>query len=213
MFQSKKMGITLSYVNTFLSMVFGIILSSYLIRALGDTEYGVYQTVTAFANYLLILELGTGTITQRNVVICYQNGDQEGIDKTISTMWLITIILSLAISVISIFFYCSIDDLYRNTMSPDQVQYAKKIFFFFMGNLLLTFLTQTLNGYTLGVKKFSFAQITKLAKAVMRTITIIGITVFYRHSNGIAAVDFLLSLVCFLLSFNFCRRKYSDKSV
>ena len=209
MFQSKKMGITLSYVNTFLSMVFGIILSSYLIRALGDTEYGVYQTVTAFANYLLILELGTGTITQRNVVICYQNGDQEGIDKTISTMWLITIILSLAISVISIFFYCSIDDLYRNTMSPDQVQYAKKIFFFFMGNLLLTFLTQTLNGYALGVKKFSFAQIARLARVVIRTVTIIGITVFYRHSIVIAAVDFLLSLVCFLLTFNFCRRKCS----
>ena len=94
-------------------------------------------------------------------------------------------------------------------MSPDQVQYAKKIFFFFMGNLLLTFLTQTLNGYTLGVKKLSFAQITKLAKAVMRTITIIGITVFYRHSIVIAAVDFLLSLVCFLLTFNFCRRKCS----
>lgn len=209
MFQSKKMGITLSYINTFLSMVFGIILSSYLIKALGDTEYGIYQTVTAFANYLLILELGTGTITQRNIVICYQNGDREGIDKTISTMWLITIILSLAISVISIFFYCSIDSLYKNTMSPDQVQYAKKIFFFFMGNLLLTFLTQTLNGYTLGVKKLSFAQITKLAKAVMRTITIIGITVFYRHSIVIAAVDFLLSLVCFLLTFNFCRRKCS----
>lgn len=209
MFQSKKMGITLSYVNTFLSMVFGIILSSYLIRALGDTEYGVYQTVTAFANYLLILELGTGTITQRNVVISYQNGDQEGIDKTISTMWLITIILSLAISVISIFFYCSIDDLYRNTMSPDQIQYAKKIFFFFMGNLLLTFLTQTLNGYALGVKKFSFAQITRLARVVIRTVTIIGITVFYRHSIVIAAVDFLLSLLCFLLTFNFCRKNCS----
>ena len=209
MFQSKKMGITLSYVNTFLSMVFGIILSSYLIRALGDTEYGVYQTVTAFANYLLILELGTGTITQRNVVICYQNGDQDGIDKTISTMWLITIILSLAISIISIFFYCSIDNLYKNTMLPDQVQYAKKIFFFFMGNLLLTFLTQTLNGYALGVKKFSFAQITRLVRVVIRTVTIIGITVFYRHSIVIAAVDFLLSLVCFLLTFNFCRRKCS----
>lgn len=209
MFESKKMGIMLSYINTILSMVFGIILSSYIIKALGDTEYGLYQTVTAFANYLLILELGTGTITQRNVVICYQKNDRESIDKTISTMWLITIILALVIFAISILFYCSIGYLYQNTMTPDQIKYAKKIFFFFMGNLLLTFLTQTLNGYTLGVKKFSFAQIAKLVKAVMRTVTIIGITVFYKHSIVIAAVDFCLSLVIFLLTFYFCRKKCS----
>lgn len=209
MFESKKMGIMLSYINTILSMVFGIILSSYLIKALGDTEYGLYQTVTAFANYLLILELGTGTITQRNVVICYQKNDREGIDKTISTMWLITIILTLVIFAISILFYCSIGYLYQNTMTLEQIQYAKKIFFFFMGNLLLTFLTQTLNGYTLGIKKFSFAQIAKLVKVVMRTVTIIGITVFYKHSIAIAAVDFCLSLVIFLLTFYFCRKKCS----
>lgn len=209
MFESKKMGIMLSYINTILSMVFGIILSSYLIKALGDTEYGLYQTVTAFANYLLILELGTGTITQRNVVICYQKNDRESIDKTISTMWLITIILAVVIFAISILFYCSIGYLYQHTMTPDQIKYAKKIFFFFMGNLLLTFLTQTLNGYTLGVKKFSFAQIAKLVKAVMRTVTIIGITVFYKHSIVIAAVDFCLSLVIFLLTFYFCRKKCS----
>lgn len=209
MFESKKIGIMLSYINTILSMVFGIILSSYLIKALGDTEYGLYQTVTAFANYLLILELGTGTITQRNVVICYQKKDGEGVGKTISTMWLITIILALVIFAISILFYCSIGYLYQNTMTPDQIKYAKKIFFFFMGNLLLTFITQTLNGYTLGVKKFSFAQIAKLVNAVMRTVIIIGITVFYKHSIVIATVDFCLSLVIFLLTFYFCRKKCS----
>ena len=80
MFESKKIGIVLSYINTILSMVFGIILSSYLIKAIGDTEYGLYQTVTAFANYLLILELGTGTITQRNVVICSQKPIPEYYD-------------------------------------------------------------------------------------------------------------------------------------
>lgn len=207
MFESKKIGIMLSYINTILSMVFGIILSSYLIKAIGDTEYGLYQTVTAFANYLLILELGTGTITQRNVVICSQKDDKKGIDKTISTMWLITIILALVILAISIGFYCSLGYLYQNTMTLVQIGYAKKIFFFFMGNLLLTFLTQTLNGYALGVKKFSFAQIAKLVKVVMRTITIIGITVFYKHSIVIAAVDFFLSFVIFLLTFNFCRKK------
>lgn len=209
MFESKKTGIMLSYLNTILSMIFGIVLSSYLIRALGDVEYGLYQTVTAFANYLLILELGTGTITQRNVVICYQKNDKEGVERTISTMWLITIILALVIFLISIFFYGSIGYLYQNTMTPDQILYAKKIFFFFIGNLLLTFLTQTLNGYTLGVKKFAFAQIAKLAKVVMRTVTIIAITIFYQYSIVIAAVDFFIDLIIFVLTFYFCKTKCS----
>lgn len=207
MFESKKMGIVLSYINTILSMIFGIILSSYLIKTLGDTEYGLYQTVTAFANYLLILEIGTGTITQRNVVICYQKGDTEGIDKTISTMWIITIILSLGILIVSICLYLGLGILYQNTMTCYQIRYAKKIFSFFIGNMLLTFLTQTLNGYAFGVEKVSFAQIARLVKAVLRTITIIVITLFYKYSIVIAAVDFVISLLIFIVTFRFCKRK------
>ena len=63
----RKLGIALSYANTILNMVVGIFLSSYLLRILGNTEYGIYQTITSFVNYLVLLEFGTGTVITRNL--------------------------------------------------------------------------------------------------------------------------------------------------
>ena len=67
---SKYTGIALSYVNTFINMIISLFLSSFFVKQLGDLDYGVYQTVSSFANYLVLLEFGAGTIMTRNVSLC-----------------------------------------------------------------------------------------------------------------------------------------------
>lgn len=57
---SRGVGISISYINTALNMICGLFLSSFLLRHLGDNEYGLYQTVAAFATYLVLLEFGAG---------------------------------------------------------------------------------------------------------------------------------------------------------
>ena len=38
------------------NMITGLVLSSFLLRALGDTEYGLYQTIASFATDLVLRE-------------------------------------------------------------------------------------------------------------------------------------------------------------
>ena len=85
--KSRKWGIIVSYINTALTMVTGLYLSSFLLRVLGDTEYGVYQTVASFANYLVLLEFGTGSVITRNLSLCYSQGaDKETIERNASKL-------------------------------------------------------------------------------------------------------------------------------
>ena len=104
--KKRNIGLALSYTNTFLNMIVGLFLSSFLLRQLGDTEYGIYQTIASFANYLVLLEFGTGTVMARNLSVCRSNGEtQLQIEKNISTIWSITNILALVIAVVSVAFY------------------------------------------------------------------------------------------------------------
>ena len=89
-------GIIISYVKVAANMACGVILSSALLRMLGDTEYGIYQTVAAFANYLVLLDFGVGTVMIRNISMCRgrQAGEDE-VQRNISTTWTLTCLLSL----------------------------------------------------------------------------------------------------------------------
>ena len=106
--KSRSKGIALSYIYLIINMVCGLFLSSYLIRVLGETEYGVYKTIASFANYLILLEFGTGTVMTRNVSMCRGVGDsKERINQNVSTICTTANILALLITVTSVIMYFS----------------------------------------------------------------------------------------------------------
>ena len=125
----RRIGLLLSYANSIINMIVGLVLSTVLLRFLGDTEYGVYQTIASFANYLGLLEVGTGTVMTRNIAMARsKNSSKDAIDSNTSTIWTVTNILSFLILVVSVVFYFLIDIIYCNSLSQQQISHAKNIF-------------------------------------------------------------------------------------
>ena len=163
--KNRSKGIVLSYVNSGLSMICGLFLSSYLLRMLGDTEYGVYQTVSAFANYLVLFEFGTGTVMTRNLSMCFgKKASREEIDKNVSTIWSITNILAIFILIVSVVFYCLIGVIYTKSLTVEQIAYGRKIFVFITFYLVFSFYTQTMNVSFWLAKNIHFRHLLQLYK-------------------------------------------------
>ena len=203
----RKKGIALSYINTFVAMACGLFLSSFLLRSLGDTEYGVYQTISSFANYLVLLEFGVGTVLTRNISVCRGNNEgEETIGSAISTLWIITLVLAGIITALSIFFYFSIESIYYNSLSVDQIEYAKNIFIIVSIHLIFSFFSQTLKGIALGYEKYSFSAYLSLIRNISRTTALVVIICFYKYAIVIAIVDMCLSALLFVSSWLYCRR-------
>lgn len=200
-------GIALSYLNTLLNMLCGIFLSSYLIRSLGGTEYGVYQTISSFANYLVLFEFGTGTVMTRNISVCRsKNGCDREIKKNISTIWTITVILSIIIVAISFLFYYNIGNIYVNSMSATQIDYAKKMFLFLTAYLVISFYIQTMNGMMLAFEKYSLLSLISVIKTITRTVLLVVVVWAWKYAIVIAMVDFGISAVIMLFSMGYCKK-------
>ena len=209
---SRGMGISLSYVNTFLNMVTGLFLSAFFLRFLGDTEYGVYQTVSSFANYLVLLEFGTGTIMSRNIAICRaRNASKDEIEKNISTIWTITNVLALLITVVSVGFYFSLDKIYAQSLDATQLAEAKRIFIVITVYLVVSFYLQTLNKITIGFEHYPYISKLSISKVVSRTVLFIIFIPLLKRSIIIAAVDAIIVIVQLLYSFVYCKRKFNIK--
>jgi len=203
--KNRKIGIVISYGNAILNMFCGLFLSSFLLRMLGQTDYGIYQTVCSFANYLVLLEFGTGTVITRNIVRCRAAKQEEDIQKNISTVWTVNVILSVLLVVAVSLFYGVIPRLYVNTFTHEQIMYAKKIFAFQAVYLLISFFTTLPQGIMLGFERYQMQPIIAIIRLIVRTIALVLLIFCYRLAIIIVFVDLAISLAVFLFDIWYCK--------
>ncbi len=212
MSKKRSVGLGLSYLNTIVSMICGLFLSSFLLRQLGDTDYGIYQTMSSFANYLVLLEFGTGTVLSRNLVAARARKESElQIEKNISTVWTITAALSSVILLVSVLFYLFIPAVYSNTLNPEQIQLGKKIFALIVIFLLSSFASQTLNGIILAYENYTFSAAVSIVKLLSRTALLIALIANFKNAVIIALVDACMGVGIALFTYLYCRRSFRIK--
>ena len=62
-----KKGAALNYTSIILTNIVGLLLTPFIIRKLGDAEFGLYSLIGAFVGYIAILDLGLGNTVVRFV--------------------------------------------------------------------------------------------------------------------------------------------------
>ena len=205
---NRSKGIVMSYANRVINMLCGLILSSFLLRILGDTEYGIYQTIASFVNYLVLLEFGMGTAMTRNISMCRGRGaTEEEIFRNASTIWTLTWILSGLILVLSTLFYHLAPMLYAKSMTVEQIAYGQRMIIPITGYLVASFLIQTMDGLLLAYEQYSFASVREIARTVVKFTVLLLLLTHYRYAILIAVADMLLSIVCVAVSYRVCAGK------
>ncbi len=207
MLKKRSYGIILSYMYTIINAVSGLFLSSYLIRSLGEHEYGLYQTVTAFAVYLVVFEFGIGTVMSRNISVCRSRGEEENVKKHTATIWYANLFLGLLILLIGVVFLFSMDAVYSKTITAKEMWYAKAIFGMVVGYLVFSFFTNTLNGVLIGYEKYAFAQIVNIFKIILKVLLVATIIIGVKYVIIVAIVDLSLSFIAFAVTFIYCKKR------
>ena len=203
----RKLGILLSYSNTVLNMICGLFLSAYLLRMLGQTDYGIYQTICSFANYLVLLEFGTGTVITRNIARCKACGHDDEIQKNISTVFTVSLILSVLLVVVSALFYKAIPTIYKNTFTVQQVSYSKKIFGFETAYLLFSFFSNIPQGIMLGFEKYETQPLISIVRLFLRTTLLVFLVYSYRTALVIVLIDMILSFAVLMFDLHYCHTR------
>lgn len=209
---SRRKGITLSYVYFIVNVILSIIISAFIVRSVGKTNYGVYQSMTAFISYLVLLEFGTSTLMTRNISLLKKDATNDSeIKKHISTIWSLTIILTCIILLFACVLYFMLGFVYKQSFSPEQIELGKKVFFFAAINLIFTFLTSTLNGLILAYEYYTFGVILNLSKLLLRSTLIVVFLSIKSSVVLLSVIDSFLGLIVFLITLLFCIIKVKSK--
>ena len=124
---NRKVGVILSYILMIFEVLSTLLLTPFIIRTLGDSEYGVYKLSAAIVAYLLLLDLGVGNAVTRYVAKYRAQGNVLMCRRFlgITTVYYAAIAaLCLAVGVVLYFLYPSV---FATGLSEEEIALGQKL--------------------------------------------------------------------------------------
>jgi O-antigen/teichoic acid export membrane protein len=180
-----------NWADQFLLIGTALVLTPFLVRHLGDTTYGVWILIGSWTGYFGVLDLGVRGSVGRYVAYYRAKGDQEGVNRTVSTalaMLCVPAVLALAGTIASLgLFFVLFPDV-----PPDQVPEARLALVLVGLNLALSFPLGVFEGTLWGYQRFDLLNAIDIPVILAR----LGLTLYFIGAGyGLAAMALINLLV------------------
>lgn len=189
----KKAGIAISYLNIALNMFIGVFFTPFLIKSLGDAEYGVYRVVQSFAGQLSVMTFGMSALVTRNIVYYDTQHKQKEKENFLAMALGISLILFIIAVFIGVGMYHAAGYMFNNSFSQDELIIAKRLIFLLIVNVAITILNDCFAGFITGHEKFIVSNSVKTLRLVLRIVTLVILLKAGFKSTAIVSTDVLLS--------------------
>lgn len=190
-----KKGALLSYANIFLTNIIGLILTPFIIRSLGDSEYGLYTLIGAFVGYLSIMDLGLNNTIVRYVSKYRAENDKKGEGNFLGTTMMIYVLISLIIVIAGIVLYYQLDRIFGDSLTLSEMEKAKAMFVILIFNLGITLPGGAFTAICNAYEKFVFPRALSLIKYISRALFIFILLSQSPSAITLIWIDTILNLI------------------
>lgn len=198
-----KKGASLTYINLLLSNIIGLVLTPFIIRSLGNSEFGLYTLIGSFVAYLTLLDLGLNNTIVRYVAKYQAEKDKNSEKKFLSTALWIYCGIALVLVLVGILLYYQLDSLFKTSLTVSELERAKTMFLILIFNLAITIPGGAFEAICNAYQYFVFPRLIKIIKYVMRAICIFAILSYGGKAISLVLIDTILNILVIIVTFLF----------
>ena len=190
----KKRGIVLGYVLIVANAISGILLTSILLKYLGQEEYGLYKLAASYISLISVLDFGLGgTITR--YIIKYQTENEEKLEKEfLSTVFILYTILAIIVLAVGIVAGIVIPTTI-NGFSTSQIGMFRIIMSFLSVKTSIMLYNHAYSGWFIAYERFSYVKFSTLLQVVVKIVLVVLILPFVRSPIIVVAIDLLVTML------------------
>lgn len=209
--EQRKNGAILSYVSIILATLVQLIYTPFLIRMLGQSEYGLYSLVYSIIGYLTVLDLGFG-----NAIVVYTSKyraqkkyDEE--KKLHGMFFIIFCILGIVAMMGGILLYFNVEKLFGNTMTSTEISKAKIMMLILTFNLGITFMFNIYSSIITAYEKFTFQKTMTILNTILKPLVMIPLLFFGFKSITMCISITLINAFIMLSNYFYCKKRLNIK--
>ncbi|RYZ82898.1 MAG: polysaccharide biosynthesis protein, partial [Proteobacteria bacterium] len=189
-----KKGAALSYLTILITNGIGLVLTPFIIRSLGNEEYGLYTLIGALIGYISVLDFGLNNTIVRFVARYRAQQDRPGEDNFLATVMLIYLAISIIVTCIGIGLYFNLDSVF-DKLTPVELGKAKIMFSILIFNLAITLPGGAFTAISSAYEHFVFPRALNIVKYCVRSAMVVGVLFWGGDSVSLVILDTVMNLL------------------
>lgn len=202
-----KAGVVLNYVVIFLNTVVGLLYTPYMLRMMGQSEYGLYSLVASVIAYLTVLDLGFGNAIVRYTAKFRAEKKTEEQYEMFGMFFLLYLVIGIVAFGIGLGLYFNVDTLFGNTMTAVELGRARIMMLLLVANLAFTFPMSIWSSIIQAYEDFVFQKSLNIIRIILNTVVMICLLHFGYKAVAMVVVQTIFNVLTLVINFIYCRRK------
>lgn len=202
----RKAGTLLSYAYIIITNTISLFYTPFMLRMMGQSEYGLYGTASSFISYLSVLHFGIGGAYIRFNAKARASGDRDE-ERRLNGMFLsVFTVLSLLVLIVGLIFIALAGQLVQKTFTSQELFKLRIIMLILIFNMMVSFVCNVFMMALQAYEKFFFIRIVLLLAGVIQPIINVVALSLGGRAITITFVSFLTSLLSYVAMFIYARK-------
>jgi len=206
-----KAGALLSYVSIALNMVIGLLYTPYMLRMLGQSEYGLYSLAASLIAYLTVLDLGFGNAIVRYTAKFRAEGKTNEQEEMFGMFFLLYIGIGLIALIIGLILFLNVGNLFSAKMSAYEVSRMRIMLGLMTFNMAFTFPMSIWGSIMTAYERFVFQRIVSIIRSVMNPIVMVALLVIGYKAVVMVIVTTIFNVVTLFINWWYCKHRLNIK--
>ena len=206
-----KVGAILSYVALFLNIIISLIYTPFMLRTLGQAEYGVLSLALSLVSNLAILDLGFG-----NAIIRYTT--KYAVEKAVEkekTLHFMFVILYTLIGFVSFIIGCIIivnmENIFNANLTYEEIDLARKLMIVGVISISISFPLGIFGAIIQAYQRHIFIKLLNAIKVIIMPVVLVLTLIGGFRSLGIMIGTLVITLIFNLIDVYYFYRRLNKR--
>ena len=206
-----KAGAVLSYLSIGLSNIVGILYTPFMLRMLGQSEYGMFSLAASVVGYLTILDMGFGNAIVRYTAQYRAENKEEKQWALFGMFVLFYGIIGLITLSAGTVLYFNVDTLFSKTMDIGQLHQMQIMVLLMVVNLAVSFVFGISGSIITAYQCFVWQQLINIVRIVLQPCIMIIILLLGYKAVAMIVIMTIMNLCVLGINCWFCISKLKIK--
>lgn len=206
-----KAGAFLSYVSIALNNVIGLLYVPFMLRVLGQNEYGLYSLVASVVAYLTVLDLGFANAIIRYTAKFRAENKVEEQYEMFGMFFILYCGIGILAFLIGLGLYFNVDNLFNTTMSSEDLDKVRIMMLLMVFNIAFTFPMSIWGAIITAYEDFIFQKLVNIARIILNPVLMIILLNMGYKAIAMVVVITLFNIATLCINAIYCRYKLHIK--
>lgn len=208
-----KIGAILSYAQVVVNIIITLLYTPIMIKFLGDSEYGLYNTIISMISMLSVLNLGFNSCYIRYYSQYKVQDNKEKIYKLNGLFLLIFLVIGLIALILGLFLTFNLRLIFAQGLTMAEYSIAQKLMFLLTINLVVSFPMSVFSNIIATHENFVFLKAIGIFKSVFSPLLTIPLLFNGYGSIAIVLITVVVSIIVDVLYVLFVKLKLNQRFI